>query len=125
MKRKTVCSKHLSDRGRSCVSVEAAPSLSFATPWSRSLCHCPGCPDRSLPSHFRQRRCREARVSVEKEMALHCIIIKAKLIQQPLKHTLTFNASCYNPITNAVLTLHTLLYLQVEKNCHYKSRKWQ
>lgn len=49
-----VCSKRLSDRDRYCVSVEAAPSLSFATPWTRSLCRCPNCPDHLLLSHFRQ-----------------------------------------------------------------------
>lgn len=68
---KQICSSPLSDRGRWCASSVASPSLSSATPWIQSLCHCPNCPDRLPLSHFRVRaRGREMNKS-------HCIIFRA------------------------------------------------
>lgn len=58
-----------SDRGRWCVSSVASPSLSSVTPWSLSLCHCPNCPDRSLPSHFRHSWREKDRDGVEKRQS--------------------------------------------------------
>lgn len=43
-----------SDHAR--VFAATSPSLFSVTPWSRSLCHCPDCPDCSLLSHWRQKR---------------------------------------------------------------------
>lgn len=81
-------SVRLSDRGRWSVSAAASPALSFVTPWSQFLCHCPNCPGRSLPSHFRKGdSVQEPRVDI-RDVELHCVVIKAVLItwQTVLKH---------------------------------------